>query len=239
MILLAGIAIGAGHASTVVLENGVANDLSDGTRYEGTADAYLFEDMRSTNFGGPSSICVGNMSARGGTNRRMTALLRFDLSSLAGARATGPATLSLTQVGGSGDTGQGTFEFKVYEIVAKNADWIPGKQGGVEGLIDEPTWDFKAMPSTPWAGSPGLNEPGTDHETEPVAAVTYKESDGTEHVVQIQIPASLIQKWIDHPESNGGLLFVWEAGDRILGQFRSADFPVNGQRPRLQIDYKK
>jgi hypothetical protein len=57
--------------------------------------------------------------------------------------------------------------------------------------------------------------------------------------VEISIPASLIQKWIDHPETNGGIVIAWQSGDRYLGMFRSSEYWVPAQRPKLQVDYKK
>jgi len=226
-------------AETVVFQNGVADDISDGI--DCIDDTVLFEGNQVQNCGATKGIGVGNMPYKENRNRRHSLLLRCNVSPLKGATVTGPATLSLVQVNNSGATGDGTFEFAVYEVSPANADWIEGVGEAREGdtaLDGEPTWKCKAAPETPWAGTPGLNDLGVDCGAEPVATMTFKEADGDNHVVDVSLPAALIQKWIDHPESNGGLLFVWRSGDRTIGGFRSSEW-VPAQRPKLRVDYKK
>jgi len=228
------------NASTVELQNGLGNDVSDGV--ESVADTLISEDSGSANCGSAPAIGVGNMQNRSGGNRRLSTLMRFNLAPLAGKTVTGPAKLSLAQVNTSGGTGDSTFDFNVFAVSQKNADWIAGTSVGREGdeaANDEATWKFKAFPGMPWAGAPGLTESGMDYEAEPVATLTYKESDGVDHVVEIPIPAALIQKWIDHPGTNGGILIAWQSGDRYLGMFRSSEYWVPAQRPKLLVDYKK
>jgi len=226
-------------AETVVLQNGLGNDVSDGI--ECVADTFILEDRGSTNCGAENALGVGNMPDSSGKNRRISTLMRFNLAPLAGATVTGPAKLSLTQVNTSGGTGESTFDFNVFAVSEKNADWNEGRTHGREGEeadSTEATWKFKAFPDTPWAGLPGLVDSGIDSDPEPVATLTFKEADGNDHGMEIMIPASLIQRWIDHPETNGGLLIAWQSGDRYLGMFRSSEYYLPALRPKLQVDYK-
>lgn len=213
--------------------------LQNGDSYKGTTDTYLYESSAKGNYGKVNVISVGRLIAADGGAREMKALLRFDLSVLAGQKAAGPAALDLVQVNTDRDkNGSRAFRFGVYEVSAENADWVEGIGAEEEATEGEPSWDRKSAPSTKWAGKPGLALSGMDFDPTPVAEVDFKESDGDNHVVQIQIPAALIQKWIDHPELNGGLLFAWESGDDYLGQFRSSEFGDATKRPVLQVDVK-
>ena len=227
--------VGAGIASPLVLQEGVANEFSEGATYHGTSDTYLFEPEEAANFGGLKALAVDSMPAASG-HRQHSALLRFDVAALAGKTITAPATLSLVQVNAVGETGDASFAFNVYAVSAKNADWNQGTGKGTEASEGEATWKCKAAPGTPWAGSPGLSEPGTDYEAKPIATLDYRVADGTGHVVRFAVPAALIRQWADHPETNGGLLFVWQSGGRVPGLFRSSKWGVLAQRPSLEID---
>jgi len=229
-LLLAGTAYCIAGDSTVVLQNGDS--------YKGTSDTYFYDSAGNFNYGKAREISFGKVVHPDGSDRNQVALLRFDLSPLAGQKAGGPATLSLAQVNLLNTSGKNACRFNVYEVSPENADWVEGTESGEEAMEGSPSWSFKAVPSTKWAGAGGLAKEGMDYDPTPVAEVDFKETDGTHHVVQIPIPAALIQKWIDQPELNGGLLFVWQSGDPYLCQFRSSDWGIAEQRPMLQVDVK-
>lgn len=225
-------------ACAAVVSAGEPCVLQNGDSYKGTTDTYLYESAGKMNYGKLNVISVGRALVPDGGERDWKALLRFDLSVLAGQKAAGPATLDLVQVNTSGGNGSKSFRLGVYEVSSENADWAEGIGANEEATEGERSWDVKAVPSTKWAGKPGLALAGMDHDPAPVAEVDFKESDGDNHVVQIQIPAAVIQKRIDHPEMNGGLLFAWESGDDYLGQFRSSEFGDATKRPLLQVEVK-
>lgn len=51
-----------------------------------------------------------------------------------------------------------------------------------------PSWSFKAVPSTKWAGADGLAKEGMDYDPIPVAEAEFKETNGTNHVVRSRFP---------------------------------------------------
>jgi len=230
-LLLAGAAYCIAEDSAVALQNGDS--------YKGASDTYFYDSAGNFNYGKAREISFGKVvRLEDGSERNQVALLRFDLSPLAGQKAGGPATLSLVQVNLLNTSGKNACRFSVFEVSPENADWVEGTESGEEAMEGSPTWSFKAVPATMWAGAGGLAKEGADYDPIPVAEADFKETDGTHHVVQIQIPAALIQKWIDQPELNGGLLFVWQSGDPYLCQFRSSEWSISEQRPLLEVKVK-
>lgn len=83
-LLLAGVVYCIAEDSTVVLQNGDS--------YKGTSDTYFSDSAGNSNYGKAREISFGKIiRPEDGSERNQVALLRFDLSPLAGQKAGAPA----------------------------------------------------------------------------------------------------------------------------------------------------
>lgn len=196
----AGVAAEEPRLVTVTLQQGV-----DG--YFGAEDTWLSSWYRppqypkDLSFGGAASLAVHDRTGSGGMHCR--ALLRFDLNRVRG-RIVG-AQLVLTKAGRS-PNGEKYFNqtLALHRIADANAGWQAGSSNhGYEE--DVATWANRSEPRTPWAGKPGLMEPGVDYVAEPLAtaqtgvelnsAVTFTLND-----------AAFLNDWVADPDRNAGFL---------------------------------
>jgi|GEM_PF-1559128 len=183
---------------TVALQQGVGG-------YHGVEDTYLSSYYRppqtpkEQSFGGVPTLAVHD---RGETSN-YRALIRFDLSDIRG-RIVG-AALVLTKSGRS-PNGDKYFNqtISLNRIADANAGWQPGSSGyGYEE--DVATWAHRCEPRAPWAGKPGLMEPGVDYVAEPLATAPT----GVELNSPITLPfndASFLNEWAANPDHNAGFL---------------------------------
>lgn len=213
-------------AETVVFQDGTSNALVAG--YTGTEDTTLLDGSstnRNANFGGFNALFIGNQ-------RR--ALLRFDLSSMAGEfESINSATLTLTA---SAALTGGASTYSLYSIVDANAGWQEG-DGASTAAADagESTWNNRNAPATAWAGGIGL-DPVTDYDAVAVATITPG-TVAAGDTFDITLPTSLIAQWIDG--TNAGLFLradVESSGTPLL-QIRSAEGSTVGERPELTLEY--
>jgi hypothetical protein len=91
-------------------------------------------------------------------NRVQKVLIRFDVTSIAGAYSTiNSVTLRLYQDAHWG----GTQTVNMFRIADANAGWVEGDSVSPGG---KSTWNHRINSTTAWAGSAGLSTSGTDYD---------------------------------------------------------------------------
>lgn len=228
-------AIAAACLTTATVSSAAVYSFQDGIDgYDGTQDATLYPGVvdGEMNTGG-SGVIYANQGAA-------IQIIKFDVSSLAGLTVTGPATLTFTIADTSvgPDTiypGPEFLAFTVHSITDANAGWVQGNNSyGPPADAGEVTYNNKAYPATPWAGSAGLSTSGTDYDAVAVATGLYDQKGTAEGApLSITLPASLIQHWID--VNNAGLRIRVEPHEGYGAvQFYSSEYSTS-HRPKLEV----
>ena len=96
----------------------------------------------------------------------------------------------------------------------------------------------------PWAGSPGMNTPGTDYEAAPVASIAYAFATPIGTVYEFTLGSAMVQSWIDSPATNAGLLLDggWSGSNSRPVGFGSSERGIGAgtgtaaDRPTLVLD---
>lgn len=178
--------------------------------YDGTQDTTLYAG--DPNAGGPGhGVNVGGgptLLARGDHR----AILKFDLSSLAGMTVTDEATLTLTMA----DNHVGV-PFSIYAISDANAVWSQGTNVSyAPAQVGDVTYEERVYPGTAWTGGDGLEGTGGyDH-----TATASSTGGAYNTTVNLTIPQALVQHWID--TANAGLLINSDTLYTTI-QFRSSE----------------
>jgi hypothetical protein len=230
-------------AATVTFQNNMPAPF--GGTYGGTQDNILYPDDVPGD--GTSDINVGinpNIMTNGAMTdpTRNRSIIKFDLSSLAaqGAVQVQSATLTLVEINPQADQ----FTVNLYRIADANAAWEQGSGYNLgQATHADSTWNYLSYNNVNWAGSAGLSTPTTDYDPNPVAHFTYDNpTDVTTNptgtaVVNITLPADLVQYWVDHPSDNAGLLMALDSNTVHYAQFQSSDYGVDSNHPALQVTY--
>ena len=154
-------------------------------------------------------------------------LLRFDLSGIPAGITVAAATLSLYV---DGDLGAMTW-VAVHEMLAGNAGWVEGRGDWSPAIANEPCFNYiNCLAMTPWAGGTGVDDPGIDIRATPEDTVGARFASGTRYMWEIR-PA-LVQRWLDTPGSNHGLVLSESSGYHVM--FASKEHGV-ATRPQLII----
>ena len=150
------------------------------------------------NFGGSPLLEVGSVPGLYEEHRSVS-LIRFDLSGLACETIEG-ATLRLYKP--NSFVQRSPVEGQVYEVSAANANW---KEGRMEAAPDSngASWDFLRH-DTPWTGGSGLAVEKEAYKSPALAVRTAPHDRGV--WLEFQLPAELVQRWLEHPGLNSGLL---------------------------------
>ena len=213
---------------TVALQQGVGG-------YHGAEDTYLSsyyrppQNPKDLSFGGAPELAVFDRTGGGGEHTR--SLLRFDLSRVRG-RIVG-AQLVLTKSRRS-PNGEKYFNqtIALHRVADADAGWQAGSSNhGYEE--DVATWGNRSEPRTPWAGQPGLMEPGVDYVAAPLAtAQTGVELNSA--VTLTLNDASFLNEWAADPVRNAGFL-LRETTPLINGgdSFFSSNAEKGDYRPKL------
>ncbi|MCC6424570.1 MAG: PEP-CTERM sorting domain-containing protein [Phycisphaerales bacterium] len=178
--------------------------------YDGTQDASLYA-------GDPNAGGLGRGVNTGGSPTLYSHgvhldVLSFDLSSLAGQTVTGDATLTLTMA----DNHVGV-PFSIFAISDANAGWSQGDNPSYAPAdLGDVTYEYRISNTSPWVGGDGLaGAGGYDH-----TAVDSGVGGAYNTTVDLTIPQSLIQHWID--VANAGLIINSDSLGTAI-QFRSSD----------------
>ena len=133
-------------------------------------------------------------------------------------------------------TSQHVAYIRIYPILKS---WNEGRGSGHStAYFDEVTWNSARHGSDLW-DVPGCKG-DMDRTTEPIADYQITgDGKGIEFDGTIELPPELVQKWIDNPESNHGLLFekedTYPADDYF--HFEDDDDEWFMNRPRLIVTY--
>jgi len=209
-------------------------------QFGGVGGASMVEDTmivagrgsEGKNYGGSLALLVG-----AGPSVERRSLIRFDFSEVGKGRVVRDGVLQLMQANVS-NFKEGSFEIGVYAIAKPNAGWVKGGSFDEVAAPGESTWKNLAAGDNPkpWKGSPGLSLAGVDYEDAPLATLTYDASNDRQPI-EVVIPADILQKWIDHPEENAGIIlkriFGAEREGESLGGFFSSNHSQTANRPKL------
>jgi hypothetical protein len=245
-VVLAGIApLASAAPMTVTFQNNTAAPF--GGNYYGTQDNILYPD--GTPGDGTSDTNAGLFTALM-TNGAMTdatrnrSIIKFDLSSLAAQGAVQVQSATLTLVETNPQTDQ--FKVNLYRIADANAAWEQGSGLTFGATKEDSTWNYLHYNDVTWAGGAagaGLSLPTTDYDPNYVAQFNYNDSTdivqnptGTA-VVNITLPAYLVQYWVDHPSDNAGLLMALDSNTLHYAQFQSSDYGTVSNHPALEVTY--
>lgn len=227
------------HAATVAFREGTDIATLGITNYAGTEDTFIQSGANTArNYGASASLYLGKTTA-GGNPVESKALLRFDITSLAGKfDSINSVTLTMTFVTQT-PVNTTNIGLNLYQISGANSGWVEGTANGV-AEAGSSSWNRMVYSGTNWAGSDGLSTSGTDYVATVIdgtKSISSPGSSGTQY--SWTLPSSLIVDWIGG--TNTGLLFAssnW--GDMISGdyfRFASSGYSTASYRPTLTINY--
>lgn len=129
---------------------------------------------------------------------------------------------------------QGPVEVSVYKVSKANGDWVEGGSASQKepGAV---CWRMKAE-NKPWAGEEGCSKEGVDYEL-PALYKTQTVFPETSGWIEFNLPAELVQSWIDNPETNHGLYIRGQEDADLTDEayFFSSEHP-SGKGPQLIVD---
>lgn len=219
----------ASQAATMTFQNGVAG-------YAGTQDTFLTLDgiRDEVNWGARTHFYVGPYSGEE-PDERNRALIRFDVSSLAGLYAEITSiTLRLTVLATPG--GPNTVD--LHQPLAANGDWV---EGGSDGAVEAgaSSGANKNEPGTPWAGGPGLGSTGFG----PLLASAPFTSPSLGVLELTILDSAVATALVDDFLLGANEGFLLKAQDEAFDEgrrdviFFSSENGVIGERPLLIVDY--
>lgn len=230
------------QAAVEVFRDGYNNTYVS-TWYNGTNDTTF--DSASDAGGGYNNGNAGGAYYFGSNQSRTweewRSLISFDLSVLTNQVTVNTATLRLAVIANSSPN---DIALDFYSINSANAGWVEGINGSLAsaGNEGESTWNHKVKSSTSpveWVGGAGLMTAGVAYDASAVAFATYPSAAEDGAYLDITLPASLVQAWIDNPTGNAGLLMLTDAEDGNyyrFANFYSAQADTAIYRPALILD---
>lgn len=228
-------------ASIVTYQDGTTTPFIGGI-YTGVEDTMVLHNdfgIAGNNFGGRTDFAVGEQLSSSQLHPRR-ALLRFDVTSLAGQYASiNSVTLRLTISSNASGAGAGSDVIQLFREAPANAGWVEGTQAnGFE--LGSSSWNNRNESGTPWAGSVGSGTAGTDYLAPVLASVGFDDTTSTGITLDFVFnDVSFLPTWISG--SNAGLLMRLPDDslaniDRALF-FDSSEAGTVANRPQLIIDY--
>jgi hypothetical protein len=178
------------------------------TSLTSTADTKLVENAPTTNYGVASPArATGDDPA--GSGKDVYSLLRWDLSSIPAGSEVSSVSIDLNVTNASNQS------YQVYEI----------KRPWVERAA---TWQLYASGSS-WeiAGAKGSLDRGAQ-----VGTITPR----TTGKQSFTVPASVVQRWIDEPTTNQGIIIANTTNTDAF-DFSSREAATTANRPQLQLTY--
>ena len=216
------------------------------------ADIVTFQHLRTNDFVTPytgvrdTELLAGGFAdynAGGRTtiqwNAEREAILRFgDLNVMAGQYGSiNSAKVVLTKANASETTS--SFFVDMFQIMNANSSWGAGSGMIGPASFGEATWNNRAHPGTPWAGSPGLSAPGVDYVATALDRVALDPRDPVNLTFyEWEVPVSLVSQWITGGVNASVKLVQAPGGSPGLVQIYSSDFGFTQFTPRLVIDYE-
>ena len=176
--------------------------------YEGTEDTYILSYQPDMNFADSRALIV----RQGGITE---SLVRFDLSELPSPITIKKATLYAYALERSNEN---PMMIGVYPL---NRHWEVGEATWIMATAED-AWLWVGAASVPW-----------DREGESVSDVGL---DRTFEWYPFDV-TSLVQRWVDDPDSNKGVLLVGSGNVSVEYRLVSSDRSSVIMRPKLVIDY--
>lgn len=129
---------------------------------------------------------------------------------------------------------QGPVKVRVFRVSEANGDWVEGGSASQEER-GASTWRMKKSGNKPWAGAAGCSKAGVDYEL-PTLGETQTVYPRTSGWIEFNLPAELVQSWIDNPEMNYGLYIRGQEDADLSDEahFFSSEHP-SGKGPQLII----
>ena len=196
-------------SKTISFQRGV----SPSTSYNGVTDTMLSQDRPTTSYGTTNTLTVDGDSPNG-TGRDLSALLRWDISSIPPGSVIESATITLTVSGSS------TQPYNLYPLMRS---WSESAA----------TWN-RATTSVNWQapGATGAQDRGSTV----IGSITANRT-GAYTITLNSAGIELVQGWVNAPTSNYGMILVNTASSDGL-DFRSSNYSTASARPKLVITYR-
>jgi len=200
--------------------------------YSGVGDFMMYrpESVANVNYGD-----TDNMST--GINRwgeHYACIVRFNLSHVPGDLQVQSATLAL-------NAREGNYPYRDIVVTARaltqaNAGWVEGDGDGTRvPTPGAPCWNWLAYDTRAWAGEPGASEAGVDYSTDWAAEASVPKEGGAE--ATFELPAEIVQGWIDHPTTNAGIRLYPEMAEENgdIVPFHTSETQDIDLRPTLRL----
>ncbi len=180
--------------------------------YDGCADTCINQYVPDANYGGDSNIYAGY-------NHDIRTLLKFDVSYLKPTNLIIEAAYIILEVTTIYTQGVNIEAYKV------TSPWDEGT--GIGGITnDGATWISRTATAM-W------NNPGGDYDIT-TGGGKVQLPFGSKQIC-VPVKASIIQEWLNNPESNYGIIIKYEQG-RV--HYYSRSYSDNMKRPRLAVYYR-
>jgi hypothetical protein len=132
----------------------------------------------------------------------------------------------------------GEVPLALYQVMDVNSDWSEGHSESLPEY-EAASWQFKGNGKA-WAGGEnGCSVAGVDYVARPLGHAVANKYRG--EWLEFELPAKLVQSWIDDPSRNAGLLIKTDEKQEILGDhvlFYSSEH-ASGKGPELVIEGKE
>ncbi len=181
--------------------------------YAGTHDTSIAQLNPSTNYGDWKTLhSYGDYPAKSGKD--VSAIVKWDLTAIPTGRTVKSASVTLNVTNASSDT---------YELYEMKRNWS-------ESAV---TWNSFADGSN-WqkAGAKGTDDRGT------TLLGTIKASASGKHTIHLNADGiALVQKWINDPSTNYGMIMTDISNSDGLG-LTSSESSIAANRPKLTVHYE-
>lgn len=165
-----------------------------------------------------------NLSTNGAAGSRRNALLKFDLSSLAG-KVIVTATLYIRNI----TTSAGALSFPLHAILAANSGWV-----------EAANWNFANPSTVRWAGDTGADAgtdagcsvSGTDYNGTQIGSVEYTAGAAADTEFAVALDVTQFTAMV---AANYG--FVLRRASSGVFSFHSSSASTAANRPKLVVDY--
>jgi len=188
----------------------------------------LYESATGDLSNGKGDYLFSGTTASGEIRRT---LLQFDLSDIPQGAEIENVELTLVM----NRTISGAMTMTLHEVLTAwgegSSDAGGQEGGGGDAMEGDATWIHTFYPDQNWNSSGGDYGSTVISEVDVNAEDTYTWSTTPEFT-------ALVQKWLDTPDENFGLILVGnESGTGTAKRFSSRHNPTEGDRPVLKIDY--
>ncbi len=175
--------------------------------YSGTRDTWIRATSPTRRSGSSSSLTIDG-------SPDSAALLKWDISSIPTGSVVTGASITLQVTSGTVDG------YEIYELLRNwsesDATWLQATAGG--------SWQV--------AGAQGASDRGNA-----VLGVLSSPSTGSVTLSLNAAGLAVVQRWINDPSSNFGVVLQDYVNASDAATFRSRETSTSGQRPQLRVDY--